>query len=356
MILQLPNPAREHVLSAMDHHPAISHHMPAAVPHAPQSVSTTPQHLDPINPVTPSRPSPVVYLLLALTHFLTTLVRPKLIHSPSNVPPFQQTPISTCLIHAMHPSEPPMALQPTAPLPGADRIRSLQDDDDIFHAFDAYPWKKDKIFLSGLSAILGPPDSSSNGSPADMAIHARIFYYAKRIGVQVDFAAYKAWLAQNPHHAPPQVLPEEYLTSSSPSSTPPASTPPSFETITTTSELLLPWQQAAPKADLYIDRSAAAENAADGQPSYPMGFADMLKLLQEGKEIPGIRQIPNTIARDASVKPVGARAAPRKPWERNSTQQAPESSLPKALDTEFPSLDADADPVGPLSLTETATS
>lgn len=112
-----------------------------------------------------------------------------------------------------------------------------------------------------------------------MAIHARIFYYAQRIGVQIDFAKYTDWLARNPNHKPPQVLPEEYLTS--------------------TEEPLLPWQQAAPKADLYVDRKAAAdENASGDQPSYPMGFAEMLKLLQEGKPIPGIRQIPNTIARD----------------------------------------------------------
>ncbi|KAG5951218.1 hypothetical protein E4U53_003550 [Claviceps sorghi] len=236
-----------------------------------------------------------------------------------------------------------MSFQPTPPLPGADRIRSLQDDDDIFHAFDAYPWTKDKVFLSGLSAILGPPNSS-NGSPADMAIHARIFYYAQRIGVQVDFAKYTAWLAQNPHHAPPQVLPEEYLAASS-SPPPPLSSKP---TTTATTEPLLPWQQAAPKADLYVDRSAAVDSA-DGQPSYPMGFADMLKLLQEGKEIPGIRQIPNTIARDASVKPVGARAAPRKPWEKVSTPKIPELSLPRALDTDFPSLDNVTDPIGPVS-------
>ncbi|KAG5915052.1 hypothetical protein E4U42_000164 [Claviceps africana] len=174
-----------------------------------------------------------------------------------------------------------------------------------------------------------------------MAIHARIFYYAQRIGVQVDFAKYTAWLARNPHHAPPQVLPGESPAASSSSMTTTAATEP-----------LLPWQQAAPKADLYVDRSAAVD-AADGQPTYPMGFADMLKLLQEGKEIPGIRQIPSTIARDSSIKPMGARAAPRKPWEKDSTHQIQELSLPRALDTEFPSLDTDTGPVPPA---DTATS
>ncbi|KAG5995890.1 hypothetical protein E4U52_007654 [Claviceps spartinae] len=246
-----------------------------------------------------------------------------------------------------------MALQPP-PLSGADRIRSLQTDDDIFHAFDAYPWTKDKSFLSGLSAILGPQNSSSfsssssaKGSPADMAIHARIFYYAQRIGVQIDFARYTAWLARNSHHIPPQVLPDEYLASPSSSSSSSSSSK-TTGAATTATETLLPWQQAAPKADLYVDRRAGAEAAA-GEPSYPVGFAEMLQLLSEGKEIPGIRQIPNTVARDASVKPIGARTAPRKPWEKETAQQSAESSLPETLDTEFPSLDTDsAGPVSPV--------
>lgn len=121
-----------------------------------------------------------------------------------------------------------------------------------------------------------------------MAIHARIFYYAKRIGVQVDFAKYKTWLHQNPDHRPPEILPADCISS---------------DVVRTSSTLS--WQQAAPKADLFIDRSAGRDavpkTGPDEQPSYPTGFAEMLRLLQDGKEIPGIRKIPNTVARD----PVG---------------------------------------------------
>lgn len=128
-----------------------------------------------------------------------------------------------------------------------------------------------------------------------MATHARIFYYTQALGVSIDFSRYQAWRARNPDRAPPDVLPSEYLArrqqqqqqASSSSSTP------------------ISWQQAAPKADLYVDKKAreteAAESAAQGggnEPAYPMQFAEMIKLLQEGKEVPGIRQIPNTILRD----------------------------------------------------------
>lgn len=115
-----------------------------------------------------------------------------------------------------------------------------------------------------------------------MATHARIFYYSQRIGVTIDFTSYQSWLSNNPSHQPPDILPPEYK-------------PAAVQQPAT-----LDWQKAAPKADLYIDRKAAAENANQNgdQPAYPMAFAEMIKLLQEGKEVPGIKQIPNTVIRD----------------------------------------------------------
>ncbi|KAF5618305.1 uncharacterized protein FTJAE_12236 [Fusarium tjaetaba] len=214
-------------------------------------------------------------------------------------------------------------------LTGADRIRALKDETAIFTAFDTYPWSKDKNFMSGLYAILGEPGQQNpQASLADMAIHARIFYYAQRIGVNIDFSAYKAWLASNPDYQPPDVLPEEYRQRDAANVSPvPA----------------LDWQKAAPKTDLYIDRkTAAAQSGSQDQPSYPMGFAEMIQLIQEGKPVPGIRQIPNTVVRDPAVKPVGARAVPRKPWEKDTTVEMPAlPDLPKALDTEFPPVQDD---------------
>ncbi len=116
-----------------------------------------------------------------------------------------------------------------------------------------------------------------------MAIHARIFYYTQRIGVSIDFASYQSWLASHPDHHPPNILPPEYQASADKGQ--PAGT--------------LDWQQAAPKADLYVDRGAAdASSPSGGEPAYPMAFAEMIKLLQEGKPVPGIRQIPNTVIRN----------------------------------------------------------
>jgi hypothetical protein len=117
-----------------------------------------------------------------------------------------------------------------------------------------------------------------------MAIHARIFYYTQRIGVTIDFADYKSWLDQRPDHSPPNILPPEYQSNAETEQQPTGT---------------LDWQKAAPAADLYVDRGAAdASSSSAGEPAYPMAFAEMIKLLQEGKPVPGIKQIPNTVIRD----------------------------------------------------------
>ncbi|PTB67531.1 hypothetical protein BBK36DRAFT_19037 [Trichoderma citrinoviride] len=259
--------------------------------------------------------------------------------------------------------------EPQEPFPGADGIRSLTDKDSIFRAFDSYPWTKDAAFLSGLRAILGPPNPSSSsqkGSLRDIATHARIFYYAQRIGVQIDFAAYQAWLAQHPDHSTPHIVPPEYeqepSASSSPTLASPSSSSPSHSTTSPTASsaaaaavaaaAATPWQQAAPKADLYVPRnklsssanSTSPSSSSEPEPAYPIAFAEMIKLLQEGKPIPGIRQIPNTIERDSTVKPVGSRPVPKKPWEREASA-ATEASSPfveNTLDLEFPPVEQQA--------------
>ncbi|KAL7821411.1 hypothetical protein V8C44DRAFT_314490 [Trichoderma aethiopicum] len=242
--------------------------------------------------------------------------------------------------------------EPQESFPGADGIRSLKDQDSIFRAFDSYPWTKDAAFLSGLRAILGAPNPSSSsqkGSLRDIATHARIFYYAQRIGVHIDFSAYQAWLARHPDHIIPHIVPPEYeqepAASPTLASSPSSSSPPAATAAAAPQAEATPWQQAAPKADLYVQRNKPSSSnshpqssSSEPEPAYPIAFAEMIKLLQEGKPIPGIRQIPNTIERDPTVKPVGSRPVPKKPWEREASATAEASSVfaENPLDLEFP--------------------
>jgi hypothetical protein len=198
-----------------------------------------------------------------------------------------------------------------------------------------------------LYAILGDPNAEDRkGSPVEIANHARIFYYAQRVGVMIDFNRYKEWLAHHPDHVPVDVLPDEFKPPTKgkdvshefiyvakegsrkenmdpiPSESAPATG--SRRHLTDIAQLTtkmkdlstepapqeqqhgeaLDWQRAAPKADLYIDRKkrpqidGAASGNSEEEPSYPLGFAQMLEMLQKGIRIPGIRDIPDTVVRD----------------------------------------------------------
>ncbi|EFQ30025.1 uncharacterized protein GLRG_05169 [Colletotrichum graminicola M1.001] len=265
-----------------------------------------------------------------------------------------------------------------ATLSGAERIRAITDEDGMFKAFDTYPWKKDKAFMSGLNAILGDPNTENpRGSPSDLAIHARIFYYAQRIGVAIDFARYQDWIARHPAHTPPDILPEEYkardtrdaasaddipgLTSKlGDLSTGKGKEKAADADVVAASESTPSWQAAAPKADLYVERKppsqADAPSPGGDEPAYPIGFAQMLEMIQKGIPIPGIRQIPDTVVRDASVKPFGKRAVPKKPWEKDTSAAevtAGEAERHPMVDAEFPQLDDVAAPVAEISTKET---
>ncbi|KAF6827977.1 hypothetical protein CPLU01_08797 [Colletotrichum plurivorum] len=248
-----------------------------------------------------------------------------------------------------------------ATLSGSERIRAITDEDGKFKAFDTYPWKKDKMFLastpssSGLSAILGDPNvENPKGTPTELATHARIFYYASRIGVTIDFNEYKDWLARHPDHAPPDILPEEYKTQTAGGAAAPSSSDDSelasklndLKTDSDTkpdpaTEQRPSWQAAAPTAELYVERKPPSQaDGSEGEPAYPVGFAEMLQMIQKGIPIPGIRQIPDTVVRDASVKPFGKREVPKKPWEKDVPALETEAAAkPSVVDAEFPPLD-----------------
>lgn len=130
----------------------------------------------------------------------------------------------------------------------------------------------------------------------------------------IDFNKYKDWLARHPDHTPPEILPEEYKSQTTTTAGGPASS--TDELASKLSDLKTnsdangqanteetpSWQAAAPKADLYVERQAPSQvdgSDAGGEPAYPVGFAEMLQMLQKGIPIPGIRQIPDTVVRDS---------------------------------------------------------
>lgn len=90
------------------------------------------------------------------------------------------------------------------------------------------------------------------------------------------------------------------------------------------------WQSAAPTAELYIKKDPASTDP-DKEP-YPKKFEEIVEFLQTGKEIPGIRKIPDTVIEDPSISTHGRLAAPPKPWEIGRTPST-HNAEPSAQET-----------------------
>jgi hypothetical protein len=70
------------------------------------------------------------------------------------------------------------------------------------------------------------------------------------------------------------------------------------------------WQVNAPKAELFVPKKTAQEQEpgnSSEEPAYPPKFAELIQCIQEGRPVPGVREIPNSLVRD----PVGQ--APQSP-------------------------------------------
>ncbi|KAK1776706.1 hypothetical protein QBC45DRAFT_418724 [Copromyces sp. CBS 386.78] len=227
------------------------------------------------------------------------------------------------------------------------------DGNDIaaFKKFDAYPWIKDRSFLQGLVAMLGPLSNGFERQKAlGISLQARVWWYKSRFNIDIDRSAY-----------------ENYLLSSSSSSSAPAhsqipNSPVDAQLVDKLAEIqqlmgttpasasdddLPAWQVQAPKVDLLkkADDGDAngAERGADGTAPYPERFNAIIELITNGKPIPGIKEVPNTVVRQPGISPIGKMQAPQKPWEKKQQQQAAAANpvtTEVLIDREFPPISA----------------
>jgi len=77
-----------------------------------------------------------------------------------------------------------------------------------------------------------------------------------------------------------------------------------------------------------------AKTAEHDAPQFPMAFQEVIKLVNEGKDPPGIRKIPEQISSDAqkflgstSVNHSSTNAALLKPWETKQGEQQPDITV-----------------------------
>ncbi|KAI6086616.1 hypothetical protein F4821DRAFT_238162 [Hypoxylon rubiginosum] len=222
--------------------------------------------------------------------------------------------------------------------------RVAEDPDARYRAFDSYPWAKDRVFTEQLSSALSNKIIGIT-SLSEIALQTRIQRFEHQTRIKVDGDTYKQWLAQNGHTAP-RIVPEqavalEAITIPNPEDRKlarllvelgdPLGQLALQQTAPEPVDASVPsWQSAAPTAELYIKKDPASTDP-DKEP-YPKKFEEIVEFLQTGKEIPGIRKIPDTVIEDPSISTHGRLAAPPKPWEIGRTPST-HNAEPSAQET-----------------------
>ncbi|EME85596.1 uncharacterized protein MYCFIDRAFT_150657 [Pseudocercospora fijiensis CIRAD86] len=144
------------------------------------------------------------------------------------------------------------------------------DNTPLFRQLDEYKWDDDAEFQGGLRAILG---SAENEQQVEhLTLRAKCYYYARKAGIPVDFDGYKAWV-------------ESCRTNGTAANT------------------------QAP-----ADTSGGMADAPK-----PASFAEICDMIAEGKPIPGIKDIPDTILEGQASESNTARR--KKPWEKTAGEE-----------------------------------
>jgi hypothetical protein len=197
-----------------------------------------------------------------------------------------------------------MSFQPQESLPPANNNNS--SNTALFHQLDNYPWSSDPEFQGGLSAILGSVQDPQQ--IAHLTLRAKCYYYARKAGTAVDFDGYKAWIESGQdgnQDGDAEELEEKGESSIARNNAVSA---------------------AIASGDVVVSSSSDAGNAAGGglmDAPKPASFAEICDLIAQGKPIPGIKEIPDTVLEGQKSTSQAERR--RKPWEKNEDGGAEEA-------------------------------
>ena len=152
----------------------------------------------------------------------------------------------------------------------ADNIRP-------FRQLDEYQWADDQEFQGGLRAILGSAQDPEQVE--HLTLRAKCYYYARKAGTPVDFDGYKKWVEEHRHNsneARPTQLAQEF--------------------------------EIPSEGESHVEGMAEVPR--------PASFAEICEMIAEGKPIPGIKDIPDTILEGQSSESQATKR--KKPWEKDS--------------------------------------
>ncbi|TID20105.1 hypothetical protein E6O75_ATG07565 [Venturia nashicola] len=166
----------------------------------------------------------------------------------------------------------------------------------VYEELDQYPWEEDTEFQGGLTAILGidpPPEQAS-----ELTLRAKCFYYQRKFNKAVDFDAYKSYLQT--HQQAPSSSPTDHTSS---------------EPATTTSRVNpFPEPTSLPAWTALAATNPPPVTASQVPEGPKLNYQEIVDLIQSGKPIPGIKDIPDTVLAGQGTSATQARRA--KPWEK----------------------------------------
>ena len=164
----------------------------------------------------------------------------------------------------------------------------------IYHQLDEYPWNEDQEFQGGLRAILG-----SVQDPAQvehLTLRAKCYYYARKAGSTVDFDGYKQWAESQRGVAPINGL--------------------------NTTENSIPHNASQQDA---VEEGGSGIGGMGDAPK-PASFAEICDMIAEGKPIPGIKDIPDTVLEGQASDSQASKR--KKPWEKDTNTKSDASAGP----------------------------
>ena len=174
-------------------------------------------------------------------------------------------------------------------------------EEPVFNEIESYPWSEDHEFQTGLTSILSSQSraSLSEEQTQHLILRARCFYFARKRGVHIDFAAYKAWREKR-HGSSHALSTGVESIEKSKGESPTASGP----------------NGASINVD---DKSGAlhteSEHSLDDPAApYPITFSHIVELIASGQPIPGIKDIPDTVLEGQESRAIAGKRI--KPWER----------------------------------------
>ncbi|KAK9364256.1 hypothetical protein V1504DRAFT_444063 [Lipomyces starkeyi] len=194
--------------------------------------------------------------------------------------------------------------------------------------FESYEWASDRDFTQGLASVLSSRGSTlSDDEKWIVECKARLFFYSRKTQKNVGYEDYMAWKASHTRSAVSELssesrdrvsdanveLQDQQVAEHDDSSISNSSVS-SSQTPTSSSSPIPSTSTPPPPASSASGSGASAENENNTAP-YPSSFAHIVELITSGKEVPGIKQIPNILLGEtASLRP--ERPQRRKPWAK----------------------------------------